>query len=111
MMNQAANYADRAPGDQSVVAAIPRVNIHVFCDNQQTVQAVQAAAADRRMARAHVKIQLGGIAAAAQVFQNEPTPNVLIVESSSPRDMILAELSQLAQVCGPDTKVVVVGHL
>lgn len=111
MMNQAANYADRVPGDQPVVAAIPRVNIHVFCDNQQTVQAVQAAAADRRMTRAHVKIQLGGIVAAAQVFQNEPTPNLLIVESSSQRDMMLTELAQLAQVCGPDTKVIVVGHL
>jgi pilus assembly protein CpaE len=109
MINQAANYA--ATGDQPIVASIPRVNIHVFCDDQQTVQAVQAAGDDRRMSRAHVKIQLGGIVAAAQVFQSEPTPNVLIVESASPRDMMLAELGQLAQVCGPDTKVVVIGHL
>jgi len=43
--------------------------------------AVQAAATDRRMTRAHVTIQLGGIMAAVQVFQTQGTPNVLLVES------------------------------
>jgi pilus assembly protein CpaE len=112
MMNQAVQYAQPSEGyDHLVVASVPRVNIHAFCDNQQTVQAMQAAAADRRMSRAHVTIQLGGILAAVQVFQGQPTPNVLIVESSSQRDMMLAELAQLSQVCSPDTKVIVVGHL
>jgi pilus assembly protein CpaE len=105
------NTAETMPADQGLVAMIPRVNIHAFCDNQQTAQAMQAAASDRRMSRAHVSIQLGGIMAAVQAFSAQPTPNVLIVESHSQRDMVLAELAQLAQVCGPDTKVVVVGHL
>jgi pilus assembly protein CpaE len=97
--------------DQPVVAVVPRINIHVFCDNQQTAETMQAAAVDRRMSRAHVTIQLGGIAAAVQIFQTAATPNLLIVESHSPRDLLLAELMQLAQVCQPTTKVVVIGHL
>ncbi|CAN5345572.1 pilus assembly protein CpaE [soil metagenome] len=108
MMNHAAQLADH---DHALVAQIPRVNIQAFCDNQQTVQVMQAAAADRRMARAHVSIQMGGIGAAIQVFQTQPTPNVLLVESQSPRDSMLAELAQLAQVCGADTRVIVIGHL
>ena len=112
MMNQAAFSTETAPAsDHQVVALIPRVNIHALCDNQQTVQAMQAAAADRRMLRAHVTIQLGGIVAATQIYQNQPTPNVLLVESHSQRDMLLAELAQLAQVCAPNTKVIVIGHL
>jgi pilus assembly protein CpaE len=112
MMNQAIQHAQPTGSyDHLVVASVPRVNIHAFCDDQQTVQAMQAAAADRRMSRAHVTIQLGGIMAAVQVFQSQPTPNVLIVESASQRDMMLAELVQLSQVCGPDTRVIVVGHL
>lgn len=98
-------------GDQSLVTLIPRVNIHAFCDNQQTAEVMQSASADRRMSRSHVTIQLGGIMAAVQVYQGQATPNVLIVESHGSRDAILSELSQLAQVCQATTKVVVIGHI
>jgi pilus assembly protein CpaE len=93
------------------IALVPRINIHTFCDNQQTAETLQAAAMDRRMSKAHVTIQLGGILAAVQVYQSQPTPNVLVVESHSSRDGILAELGQLAHVCQPTTKVIVIGHL
>ena len=112
MMNQPAQaQAATFGGDQSLVALVPRINIHAFCDNQQTAETMQLAAGDRRMARAHTTIQLGGIMAAAQVFQAQATPNVLLVESHGSRDVILSELAELAQVCQPDTKVVVIGHL
>jgi pilus assembly protein CpaE len=93
------------------VAQVPRINIHTFCDAQQTAEAMQAAAMDRRMAKAHVTIQLGGIPAAVQVYQSQPTPNLLVVESRGSREQVMNELSHLAQVCQPTTKVVVIGHL
>ncbi len=112
MMTQTAQaIAANFGGDQSLVALVPRINIHVFCDNQQTAETMQMAASDRRMARAHTTIQLGGIMAAVQVYQAQATPNVLLVESHGSRDVILSELSELAQVCQPDTKVIVIGHL
>jgi pilus assembly protein CpaE len=46
-----------------------------------------------------------------QIYQAQATPNVLLVESHGSRDVILSELGELAQVCQPDTKVVVIGHL
>lgn len=112
MMNTA-TQATAAPhvADPGLVAMVPRINIHCFCDNQQTAETIQAAAADRRMSKAHVTIQLGGIMAAVQVYQTQSTPNLLLVESHGSRDVILSELGQLAQVCQPDTKVVVIGHL
>jgi pilus assembly protein CpaE len=97
--------------DAPLVALVPRVNIHAFFDNQQSAEVMQSAAVDRRMSRAHVTIQLGGIMAAVQVYQTQVTPNVLIVESHGSRDVILSELAQLATVCQPNTKVLVVGHL
>ncbi len=112
MMNQSAQAGTASyGGDQSLVALVPRINIHAFCDNQQTAETMQLAAADRRMARAHTTIQLGGIMAAVQVFQGQATPNVLLVESHGSRDVILSELGALAEVCQPDTKVIVIGHL
>lgn len=97
--------------DGPLLASVPRINIGAFCDNQQTGQTIQAASVDRRMSKAHTTIQLGGIAAAAQVYQSEPTPNVVIVESHGDRTQIMAELSRFAEVCQPTTKVVVVGHV
>ncbi len=111
MMITATQTAASPNTDYGLVALVPRVNIQAFCDNQQTAEAMQAAATDRRMSRAHVTIQLGGIMAAAQVYQTQATPNVLLVESHGSRDVILSELAQLAQVCQPDTKVIVIGHL
>ena len=112
MMNTTAQANHQPAGiNDGLVAFIPRINIHAFCDNAQTADTMQQAAADRRMARAHTTIQLGGIMAAVQVYQSQATPNVLLVESAGSRDVILSELTQLAQVCQPDTKVIVIGHL
>jgi pilus assembly protein CpaE len=90
---------------------VPRINIGIFCDNDATLQAMQQVAADRRMSRAHVTVNSGGIVGAFQAYSGTPSPNLLIVESHSLRDMLLTELSQLAQVCDPSTKVIVIGHV
>jgi pilus assembly protein CpaE len=100
-----------ATTEQFPVVMVPRIEVSVFCDNQQTGQVLQVAAADRRMARAHVTLQLGGIPAAYQVFQSQPTPNVLVVETHAGRDQLMAELGQLSEVCQANTKVVVIGHV
>lgn len=108
-MNAALDHA--ATTAQPVIAMIPHINIQAFCDDQNTARVLQSAAADRRMSKAHVDIQLGGIDAAVQVFSASRTPNVLIVESQQQRDGLLAELARLAEVCDPSTKVIVIGHL
>ncbi|MEM8686553.1 MAG: CpaE family protein [Pseudomonadota bacterium] len=100
-----------APSDTNVVADIPRVSIQAFCETQPTATAMQNAMVDRRFAKAHVDIQLGGMAAATQWFTEAPTPNVLIVETRSAADMLLAELGALASVCDGSTKVIVIGHV
>ena len=63
------------------------------------------------MARAHVKVHTGGIAAAAEFYQAAATPNLIIVETKLPRDRLDAELDRLAEVCDAGTKVVVIGHV
>lgn len=93
------------------VALVPRINIQSFCESPQTVQVIQTAFADRRMARAHGSVMTGGIPAAIRLFQTQSSPSLLLVESTGPRDVLLADLASLADVCQPDTKVVVIGHL
>src|SRR5256885_2666887 len=46
------------------IAPVPRISIQAFCASADTAAAMQAASEDRRMAKAHLKVQMGGIAAA-----------------------------------------------
>jgi pilus assembly protein CpaE len=92
------------------IAPAPRVSIQAFCETVETAAAVQAAGEDRRLGKAHLKIQMGGIAAAVEAYSNAPTPNVIVIESESRGDDLLLGLDQLAEVCDADTRVVVVGR-
>ena len=89
---------------------IPRISIQAFCENGATAEIIQIASEDRRLAKAHVSVHMGGVEAAVAHYQQNPTPNLIILESSLPRDHILAELDRLAENCDPGTKVLVIGH-
>jgi pilus assembly protein CpaE len=90
---------------------IPRISIQAFCDNGHTAEALQVAAEDRRLAKAHVSIHMGGAEAAVAHYEASPTPNLIVIESSLPRMDMLAQLDQLAGSCDAGTKVVVIGHV
>lgn len=90
---------------------IPRISIQAFCENAATAELVQIAAEDRRLAKAHVSVHMGGIEAAVAHYQQSPTPNLILIECSLPRDQIIAELDRLSESCDPGTKVIVMGHV
>ncbi len=99
------------PAAEENLPPLPRINVHVFCEAPDTAPVMQAVAADRRMSRAHMDIYSGGIPAAAQYYTQTPTPQLLVVESTKPRDAMMADLAVLAQVCSADTQVIVMGHV
>jgi pilus assembly protein CpaE len=115
MIKHAQQVATQMPANNSDVdthiAPAPRISVEAFCETLETAAAVQAAGEDRRLARAHVKTQMGGIAAAIEAYRNSPTPNVILIESDSRTDDLLKGLDQLAEVCDSDTRVVVVGRI
>ena len=90
---------------------VPRISIHAFCEFPDTGAALQRAGADRRLSKAHLQVQLGGIAAAVEHYSGQVTPNLLIVETRLTGEEALNELDSLAEVCDPATKVVVVGRV
>ena len=99
----------QAAAEQSLGQAIPRIAMHVFCEQPATAELAERASRDRRLARAATMVRPGGLAAAVDYYRNEPTPSLVVVESSDPKDAMLAMLDQLAEVCDPGTKVVVIG--
>jgi|SRR5215217_683140 len=97
--------AEAALGD----AGVPRITIHIFCARPDTAEMAEQASADRRMGRAATLVRPGGIQAAVEHYQNQPTPSLVIVESLDPAPELLAQLDRLAEVCDPGTKVVCIG--
>ena len=97
---------DITPDDY--IAPAPRVSVQAFCETVETAAAVRSAGEDRRLGKAHLTVQMGGMATAIEAYRTVPTPNVIILETEARSD-ILAGLDQLATVCDPGTRVVVIG--
>lgn len=104
---------DRAPVDRPVaqIDPVPRVSIQVFCESPDVAAIVSAAISDRRMAKAHMKLNMGGAPAAVEAYKSAPTPNVVVLEAPVGREALLEQLEELAQYCDAGTKVVVLGKL
>jgi pilus assembly protein CpaE len=99
---------DAPPLPDDYIAPAPRVSVQAFCENTATADAVQSAGLDRRLAKAHLTIKMGGVEAAIETYHSVPTPNVIILETRGSCD-ILAGLDELATVCDAGTRVVVIG--
>jgi pilus assembly protein CpaE len=98
------------PDHDEHIAPAPRVSVQAFCESADTAGAVQAAAEDRRLGKAHIRVQMGGVAAAIATFQGAPTPNVVVLETETHGDDILVGLDRLSEVCDSGTQVMVIGR-
>jgi pilus assembly protein CpaE len=98
------------PPVEEHIAPAPRVSVQAFCETVETAAAVQSAGEDRRLGKAHLKIQMGGIVAAIEAYRSAPTPNVIVLESDGRADL-LGGLDHLATVCDAGTRVVVIGRI
>jgi pilus assembly protein CpaE len=90
---------------------IPRITIQAFCEHSQTAQLVEAAVHDRRMSKVALTTHNGGLEGAIETYKANPTPNLIIVETTLPTDEIPAALERLADVCDAATRLIVLGHV
>ena len=103
--------SDSTHSGDLLIAPVPRITIQAFCETPDVAASIQAAADDRRMHKAHVKVQMGGAPAAVEAYRQAPTPNVIVLESIGDRAALLGHLDSLSEVCDGGTKVVVIGHV
>jgi pilus assembly protein CpaE len=102
------DLAEPVANDEHIAPA-PRVSIQAFCDTVETAAAIQAAGEDRRLVKAHLKIQMGGVTAAIEAYRSAPTPNVIMLEAEGGPEKILNGLDALAETCDAGTRVIVIG--
>lgn len=99
--------AEISPGARLV----PRITVQAFCEHSQTAQLIESAMHDRRMSKVALTTHNGGIDGAVETYKTNPTPNLIIVETTLSPEEIPAELERLAEVCDATTRVVVLGHV
>ncbi len=90
---------------------IPRITIQAFCEHSQTAQLVEATLHDRRMSKVALTTHNGGLDGAVETYKSNPTPNLIIVETSQQPDEIPAALARLAEVCDASTRLILLGHV
>lgn len=93
------------------IIVIPRISLQAFCETPDLAHTINEAASDRRMDKAHVKVQMGGAPAAVEAYRSAPTPNLIVIETLSDRNELVANLEALAEFCDSGTRVVVVGRV
>ena len=103
-------HADRSDATDKIIA-IPRISLQAFCETAELAHTINEAAGDRRMDKAHVKVQMGGAPAAVEAYRTAPTPNLIVIETLSDREDLIANLEALAEFCDSGTRVVVVGRV
>ena len=110
------NETDREPAVDNEIGAmqnlrpVPRISIQAFCVSDGVAKPIERMAADRRMAKTHMKVHMGGVDTALEFYLTAPTPNLIILESAAEPHGLLEQLQKLSSVCDPNTKVVVIGH-
>jgi pilus assembly protein CpaE len=109
MLHDSDEHVDVTPTQaDAYISPAPRVSVQAFCASVAVATTVRAAGDDRRLGKAHISVHMGGVAAAIDHYQKAPTPNVIMLETEVDHD-ILEGLDELATVCDPGTRVVVIG--
>ena len=87
-----------------------RTSIGAFVIAQETADAVEALREDRLFLRSEIRVEQGGVGAAVTFLSQYETPAVLIVETDARGDALNDQLQELANVCAPNTRVILIGR-
>ena len=92
-----------------VGARIPHVSIHAFPETEAFATTWRQTERDRRLHAATTALRPGGLPGAINLYGAERSPDLIIVESDAAENELCFRLDSLADVCRPETRVIVVG--
>lgn len=89
---------------------ILRINIGAFILSPELGTTIKTLGGDRLFLRSEVNIHEGGSKAAIEYLSSNPTPDLLIVETTAQDEALFEELGAMADLCAPGTRVILVGR-
>ncbi|WP_135210102.1 AAA family ATPase [Vitreimonas flagellata] len=108
--SRAAQSFPRTPRteDEAAVRAAPAITVLACWDRVETGDMLTRIATDRRLARAEIYSEPGGVDSAIR-YAGVCLPDLVIIESTLKRDPLLAALDRLAPCLGQGARVIVLG--
>jgi len=100
-----------SPEESGGDVMLPAVSIQVFYERDETRLLMEVCARDRRMGRATIEAHAGGIAAAIDFMRQNPSPNLLLIESTARSAQLISQIDALAEHCDETVKVMVIGAI
>lgn len=110
MSDIAVERSSKPDSSAAQIAPVPRISVQAFCESAATEAVIESASRDRRMSKAHMKVHMGGVPASIEAFRSAPTPNLIVLESTSEHETLIEQLETLSEFCDAGTKVMVIGH-
>jgi pilus assembly protein CpaE len=99
-----------APTSDSIAdQPIPRIRIRLCYDRTDIAALMEQASQDRRLGKAELEVESGGIDAAIAYCASNPSPNLLILDTTATPTELLTKLDRLAEHVEEGTKVVILG--
>lgn len=95
--------------DAALLAPLPALTLAAFTHTPETASALRQVQASRLMGRVAMTVQDGGIAAAMSACGAGGTRRLLVIETDAEMEPLLAQLDALADLCEPETRVLVIG--
>lgn len=95
-------------GLRSADQPLPRITIHASCDRPEVARLIRTVSSDRRMAKAELTVELGGIDAAITRFAGMASPNLLLLDTTESAANLLRALDRLAEVIEEGCKVIII---
>jgi pilus assembly protein CpaE len=88
---------------------VPRIRIRMCYDRPEMASLMETAAQDRRLGKAELEMEAGGIDAAVAFCASNASPNLLILDTIAGPSELLTKLDRLAEHVEEGTKVVILG--
>lgn len=96
-------------GDATADQPIPRIRVRVFYDRLESASLMEQAGQDRRLSKAEMHLEEGGIDAAVAFCASNPSPNLLVLDTTATPTELLTKLDRLAEHVEEGTKVLILG--
>lgn len=94
---------------EAQILPLPPIAVHASWDRPEIADLLDTVSTDERVSRASIGIGRGGIDGAALHFASNPTPDLLILDTTLRGGVMLAALDRLIDVVGKTTKLIVIG--
>jgi pilus assembly protein CpaE len=88
-----------------------KVGIESFVMTPASRAVIEEIKGDRRLLRSEVAVHDGNLETAFAYFSQNHTPDLIIVEENGNDAALMDGLEKLAEVCAPNTRVIVIGTL